>query len=40
MTGRELLKLAGKTPTEQWMITEKLRSGEVKKIGLDEKGLS
>lgn len=36
MTGRELLRLAGKTPPEQWMITQKLRSGEVKKISLDE----
>lgn len=37
MTGRELLQLAGKRPVEQWMITQKLHSGEVKKIGLDEK---
>jgi hypothetical protein len=36
MNGRELLVLAGKTPPEQWMITQKLRGGEVKKIGLDE----
>lgn len=37
MKGRELLRLAGKTPPEQWMITQKLHGGEVKKIGLDEK---
>ncbi len=37
MTGRELLGLAGKTPPEQWMITQKFRGGEVKKIDLDEK---
>ena len=37
MTGRELLVLAGRHPPEQWMITEKLRGGEVKKIGLNER---
>ena len=36
MTGRELLVLAKKVPPEQWMLTQKLRGGEVKKIGLDE----
>lgn len=36
MTGRQLLTLAGKTPVEQWMITQKLHGGEVKKVGLDE----
>ena len=37
MTGRELLELAGKTPPERWMISQKLHGGEVKKIELDEK---
>jgi multiubiquitin len=37
MTGRELLVLAGKSPPEQWMIMQKVRGGEVKKIGLDER---
>lgn len=36
-TGRELLQLAGKTPPEQWMISQKLRGGQVKEIGLDDK---
>lgn len=36
-TGRELLQLAGKVPPEQWMISQKLRGGQVKEIGLDEK---
>lgn len=37
MTGRELLQLAGKCPPEQWMISQKLRGGQVVEIGLDEK---
>ncbi len=37
LTGRELLMLAGKTPPERYQINQKLQSGEVKKIGLDEK---
>lgn len=36
MTGRALLVLAGKTPPEQWMIMQKVKGGEAKKIGLDE----
>lgn len=35
MTGREILLLAGKNPPEQWMLTQKLHGGEVKRIGLD-----
>lgn len=37
MTGRELLNLAGKTPATNYMISQKFRSGEAKKIGYDEK---
>lgn len=37
MTGRELLNLAGKTPATNYMISQKLHGGEVKKIGYDEK---
>ena len=36
-TGRELLQLAGKTPPEQWMVSQKLHGGQVKEIGLDDK---
>ena len=35
MTGRELLVLAGKIP-EKFRINQKLKGGEVKKIGYDE----
>ncbi len=37
MTGRELLTLAGKSPVTGFMISQKLSSGEAKKIGYDEK---
>lgn len=37
MTGRELLNLAGKTPATNFMISQKLRGGEARKIGYDEK---
>ncbi len=37
MTGRELLNLAGKTPATNYMISQKLRGGEARRIGLDEK---
>jgi hypothetical protein len=36
MTGRELLILAGKTPPERFTITQKLRGGAVRPLGLDE----
>lgn len=36
MTGRELLVLAGKTPVERYMISEKLHGGQSRPIGLDE----
>jgi hypothetical protein len=36
MKGRDILALAGKTPPEQWMLTQKLHGGQVKPIGLDE----
>lgn len=37
MTGRELLNLAEKVPSTNYMISQKFRGGEAKKIGLDEK---
>lgn len=37
MTGRELLNLAEKTPATNYMIRQKFRGGEAKKIELDEK---
>lgn len=36
MTGRELLKLAGKTPPEKYSISQKMHGGQVKPIALDE----
>ena len=36
MTGRELLTLAGKTPVTNYMISQKMRGGEARKLGLDE----
>jgi hypothetical protein len=37
MTGRQLLELAGKRPPEQYKIHQKLRGGQPKLIGLNEK---
>lgn len=36
MTGRQLLELARKVPPDRYEIRQKLRGGELKKIGLDE----
>ena len=36
MTGRQILTLAGRTPPEQWMLSQKLHGGKVVTIGLDE----
>lgn len=36
MTGREILTLAGKTPPEQYKLTEKMHGGAAKTIGLDD----
>ena len=36
MKGREILTLAGKTPPEQWKLTQKFHGGQAKTIGLDE----
>jgi hypothetical protein len=36
MTGRQLLELAGKTPAERFMVSQKIKGGQVKPIGLDE----
>lgn len=37
MIGRDILILADKKPPERFMLSQKLRGGEKKKIGLDEK---
>ncbi len=37
MTGHELLTLAGKTPATNYMISQKMRGGEARNIGLDER---
>jgi hypothetical protein len=37
MTGRELLELAGKRPPERYRIDMKLRGGETRLVGLDER---
>lgn len=36
MSGRELLKLAGKVPPERFSLTQKFHGGAVKTVGLDE----
>jgi hypothetical protein len=36
MSGRELLKLAGKVPAERFTLTQKFRGGAVHAVGLDE----
>lgn len=36
MTGRHILMLAGKTPPEQYKLTEKMHGGAAKTIGLDD----
>ena len=36
MHGAEILKLAGKTPPENFILTEKLRGGVIKTIGLED----
>ena len=36
VTGRELLAVAGKTPHTRFRIDQKLRGGEVRKVGYDE----
>jgi hypothetical protein len=37
MTGREILTLAGKTPVDQYKLTQKMHGGAAKTIGLDDK---
>ncbi|MDN5203937.1 multiubiquitin domain-containing protein [Fulvivirgaceae bacterium BMA10] len=37
MIGAEILELAGKTPTSQYQLRQKIRGGKVIKIGLDDK---
>jgi hypothetical protein len=36
LSGRELLKLAGKVPPERFSLTQKFHRGAVKTVGLDE----
>ena len=36
LLGREILELAGKVPPEQFQLRQKLRGGQVEKIGLEE----
>jgi hypothetical protein len=36
MTGQEILVLAGKTPPESFILTQKLRGGRLVTIGLDD----
>ncbi|HYT93260.1 MAG TPA: multiubiquitin domain-containing protein [Gemmataceae bacterium] len=36
MTGRQLLRLAGKQAAERYMISQKSRGGQVRKLELDE----
>ena len=36
MTGRELLELANKLPIERFQLNQKLKGGQVEKIGYDE----
>lgn len=36
MTGKELLALANKLPTEKYQINQKTKGGEVKKVGNEE----
>lgn len=37
LTGKEILRLAGKTPPEQFQLRQKIRGGEVIKIGQEDK---
>jgi hypothetical protein len=36
MTGREILKLAGKIPAERFQLNVRYRGGKVAKVGYDE----
>lgn len=37
MTGREILKLAGKVPVERFQLNQRLKGGKVVKIDYDQK---
>ncbi len=37
MTGREILALAGKNPPEQFILTQKIRGGNLHTVELDER---
>lgn len=37
MTGRQILELAGKCEPDKWKLRQKFASGELKKIGFDDK---
>jgi hypothetical protein len=36
MTGREILKLAGKNPPERFQLNQRFKGGKVSKIGYDQ----
>lgn len=36
LLGREILRLAGRMPAEQWILSQRFRGGEVREVGLDE----
>jgi len=37
MTGREILALAGKFPTERFQLNQRFKGGKVMKVGYDQK---
>lgn len=37
LKGREILKIAGKTPPENWLLSQKLHGGKVINVELDDK---
>ena len=37
LTGREILKLAGKIPAERFQLNQRFKGGKVVKVGYDEK---
>jgi len=37
LTGAEILTLAGKTPPTRFQLNQKIKGGQVKKIGYDER---
>jgi hypothetical protein len=37
LKGRQILKIAGKTPPENWLLSQKLHGGKVINVELDDK---